>query len=76
MRSARGVARYVNSGDEFSGAKLSKPSSGFWKIAAVGPESVMRVRARGSTVLAVTPYFCISAAVPVISDTMPALAAE
>ena len=54
---------------------MSKPSSGFWKIGAVGPESVMRVRARGITTLAVTPYFSISWAMPMVKLVMPALAA-
>ena len=42
---------------------------------ASGPLSVMRVRARGMKALAVTPYFNISLAAPMVIATMPALAA-
>ncbi len=54
---------------------MSKPSSGFWKKTPMGPSRVMRVRARGITTLAVTPYLSITFAVLIVRETMPALAA-
>jgi hypothetical protein len=55
LRCEAGEHSHATSGPTCSGAKVSKPSSGLANIGAVGPVSVIRVRALGMIALAVTP---------------------
>jgi hypothetical protein len=65
---------HTTSGEMFSGAMASNPSSGLAIISAK-TVSVIRVRAEGAIALTVTPYRPISAAATMVRAAIPALAA-
>ena len=72
---ACGEASHATTGPMCSGAKVSKPCSGFWKIAAQRTREVMRVRARGRITFAVAPSRWHSRAADSVRCVIAALAA-